>query len=78
MTDRDALLRTVRWPLVLVGIAVVLIVIALAMDNEMSLTIGGPALAVMLPVGVLWLALALVVHAMRSRRRGTYGPSGQD
>jgi hypothetical protein len=64
---RGNLWRAVRWPLL------VLVVAAAALDQtaarEWALTIGGPALVVVLPVGLLWLLVSLVRYVVQ--RRGT-------
>jgi hypothetical protein len=70
-SDPD-LLRAVRWPLLLVGLAGAAILLAFVLDRtparEYALTIGGPALTVVLPVALGWLAAAVVVHVLRRRR----------
>jgi len=63
--------RAVRWPLLLVVVAGVGIAAAAVLDRtdarEWALTIGAPALTVLLPLGVLWLLVAVVVYAVRRR-----------
>jgi len=66
--------RTVRWPLVVLLVAAMGIVAATILDevfsSEWSLTIGAPSLWVLLPVGAVWLVVAVVTHLVRSRRAG--------
>ena len=63
-------MRALRWPLALLAVAGLLILVAVLLDNEMSLTIGAPALTVLLPLAVLWLAVAFVLYLVRRRREG--------
>jgi hypothetical protein len=64
--------RTVRWPVVMIAVGVAGIVIATVLDQtpqrELALPIGAPALTILLPVGLVWLVVALVLHAVRQRR----------
>jgi len=68
--NRD-LWRAVRWPLLVLVVAGAAIIAAAVLDRtaarEWALTIGGPALTVVLPIGLLWLLVALVRHAVRRR-----------
>jgi hypothetical protein len=61
--------RAVRWPLLVLAVAVVGVGVAAVLDRtasrEWALTIGAPALTVLLPVGLVWLLVALVVHLVR-------------
>jgi hypothetical protein len=61
-SDRG-LWRAVRWPL-----------LVLAMDRtaarEGALTIGGPALTVLLPVGLASLVVAVIRYVVKSREGG--------
>jgi hypothetical protein len=41
-------------------------------SSEWALTIGGPALTVLLPVGLVWLAVAVIVYLVR--RHGANSP----
>jgi hypothetical protein len=41
-------------------------------SSEWALTIGGPALTVLLPVGLVWLAVAVIVYLVR--RPGANSP----
>jgi hypothetical protein len=70
---RGNLWRAVRWPLLVLVVAVLGIVAAAALDQtaarEWALTIGGPTLVVVLPVGLLWLLVSLVRYVVQ--RRGT-------
>jgi hypothetical protein len=63
--------RAVRWPLLVLMVAGVGIVVATVLDrtagNEWSLTIGAPALTVLLPVGLVWLVVAVIVYLVRRR-----------
>jgi hypothetical protein len=71
MPSEPSLWRAVRWPLALLVIAGVAIATATVLDqfkNELSLTIGAPALTVLLPVGLVWLVVAVIVYAARRRR----------
>jgi hypothetical protein len=69
-----ALWRAVRWPLLVLAIAGVGIGVATVLDRtaarEWALTIGGPALTVLLPVGLAWLVLAVIRYVVKSREGG--------
>jgi len=69
-SDRD-LWRAIRWPLLVLAVAGVGIVVAAAVDRtvarEWALTIGGPALTVLLPVGLVWLVVAVIRYVVKSR-----------
>jgi hypothetical protein len=69
-SDPD-LWRAVRWPLLVLAIAGVGIGVATALDRtaarEWGLTIGGPALTVLLPVGLVWLVVAVGIYAVKRR-----------
>ena len=75
MRGERGLWRAVRWPLVLIGVACLGIAVATVLDrvftNEWALTIGAPALTVLLPLGLLWLAVAVVWYVLRRRRATT-------
>jgi urea transporter len=64
--------RTVRWPVAVLAVAVLGIVVATVLDQtsqrELALPIGAPALTVLLPGGLIWLAVVLVLYAVRRRR----------
>ena len=63
--------RAVRWPLLVLAVAGLAIAVATALDQtearEWALTIGGPALVVLLPIGLIWLAVAVIRHVVRRR-----------
>jgi len=63
--------RAVRWPLLVLAVAGVGIGVAAVLDHtaarEWALTIGGPALTVLLPLGLVWLLVAVVMYAVRRR-----------
>ena len=67
-SDRD-LWRAIRWPLLVLAVAGVGIGLATVLDRtvarEWALTIGGPALTVLLPVGVVWLVVAVIIYLVR-------------
>jgi hypothetical protein len=60
-----------RAPAILLGVAIVLYVVALALDTggersrDLALLIGVPTLYLLLPVAVVWLVIALVLHLRR-------------
>jgi hypothetical protein len=61
--------RAVRWPLLVLAVAVAGVGVAAVLDRtdgrEWALTIGAPALTVLLPVGLVWLLVAVVVYLVR-------------
>jgi hypothetical protein len=63
--------RAVRWPLLVLAVAGAGIGVAGALDRtsarEGALTIGGPALTVLLPIGLVWLAVAVIRYVVKSR-----------
>ena len=69
-SDRD-LWRAVCWPLLVLAVAIVGIVVAAVLDRttarEWALTVGGPSLSVLLPVGLVWLLVAVIRHVVRQR-----------
>jgi hypothetical protein len=76
--DRS-LWRAIRWPVLVLAVALAALGVAAGLDRtasrELSLTIGGPALTVLLPAGLVWLVIALILRARRrragsSRQRG--------
>jgi hypothetical protein len=79
-SDRD-LWRAVRWPLLVLAIAGLGIGVATALDRtaarEWALTIGGPALTVLLPVGLVWLAVAVIVYVVKRRGGRPTSPRSQ-
>ena len=72
MRRRSDLWRAVRWPLLILAIAGLGIGAAVALDRtaarEWALNIGGPALVVLLPIGLVWLVVALITDVVRRRR----------
>jgi hypothetical protein len=74
MATQSNLWRAVRWPAVLVAVACLGIVAAAILDRtearELALTIGAPSLTILLPLGLLWLAVAVAIYVLQ-RRRGT-------
>lgn len=66
--------RAVRWPLVVLLVGMVGIAAATILDevysSEWSLTIGAPSLWLLLPVGAVWLVVAIVTYLVRNRRAG--------
>jgi hypothetical protein len=72
-SHRD-LWRAIRWPLLVLAIAGVGIGVATMLDRtaarEGALTIGGPALTVLLPVGLAWLAVAVIRYVVKNRQGG--------
>jgi len=79
MAGRETLWHAVRWPLVLIVIAVLGIGVAFLLDQtsgptrELALTIGAPSLTLLLPVGVLWLLVAVITFTWRRRRHNRRG-----
>ncbi len=71
MTGRVSLWRSIRWPALLIGVAILGVLVAFLLDltphYEYALTIGAPSLSVVLPIGVVWLVIALISHARRHR-----------
>ncbi|HEV3463938.1 MAG TPA: hypothetical protein VG846_08140 [Actinomycetota bacterium] len=61
--------RAVRWPLLVLAVAGLAIAVAAALDRtdarEWALTIGGPALVVVLPIGLVWLAVSVIRYVVR-------------
>jgi hypothetical protein len=78
MHTRGDLWRAARWPLLTLAIAGLGVGVATALDRtaarEWALTIGGPALTVLLPVGLVWLVVALIRYVVQ--RRGGGATSG--
>lgn len=74
MAHERSLWRAIRWPLVVLLVAAVGIAVATVLDevysSEWSLTIGAPSLWLLLPVGAVWLVVAVVVYVVRGRRAG--------
>jgi hypothetical protein len=67
-SDRD-LWRAVRWPLLVLAAAIVGMVVAAVLDRtaarEWALTVGGPSLTLLLPVGLVWLLVAVIRYFVR-------------
>lgn len=65
--------QAVRWPVAAMCLALVLVLAGVILDRfpgtgrDFALVIGGPALTVLLPVSVIWLAAALVLHNRRGQ-----------
>jgi hypothetical protein len=72
MQPKPGMWRAVRWPLLVLAIAGVGIGVATVSDrtagNEWAPTIGAPALTVLLPIGLVWLAVAVIIDV--ARRQG--------
>lgn len=72
-THEQDLWTETRAPLVILAVAFAGIGIAFALDQtsarEYALTIGAPALTLLLPLGLVWLAVALAKHWRRSTSR---------
>ncbi len=72
MTPERSLWQVVRWPLVVLLAGMVGIAAATILDevysSEWSLTIGAPSLWLLLPVGAVWLVVAVVTHLVHIRR----------
>jgi len=68
-THHQDLWTATRAPLSVLAVAVIGIGIAFALDQtsarEHALTIGAPALTLLLPLGLVWLGVALVLHWRR-------------
>ena len=73
MRPQPSLWRAVRWPLLILAVAAVAIGAAAVLDGtdarEWALTIGAPALTVLLPVGLAWLLVAVVRHVIGRQPR---------
>ena len=76
--DRD-LWRAIRWPLLVLAVAGVGIGLATLLDRtvarEGALTIGGPSLIVLLPVGLVWLVAAVIRYVVKRRGSRPTSPS---
>lgn len=78
-SDGD-LWRAVRWPLLVLAVGGVGFGVATALDRtpalagsalrELSLPIGAPSLFILLPGGLVWLVVAVIMYVLKSRRGG--------
>ena len=61
--------RAVRWPLLVLAVAGLAVAVALDQTEarEWALAIGGPALVVLLPIGLIWLAVAVIRYVVQRR-----------
>jgi di/tricarboxylate transporter len=59
--------RAVRWPLLVLAVAGLAVAVALDQTEarEWALAIGGPALVVLLPIGLIWLAVAVIRYVVQ-------------
>ncbi len=77
-SDRD-LWRAVRWPPLVLAAAIVGMVVAAVLDRtaarEWALTVGGPSLTLLLPVGLVWLLVAVIRYVVRQRGGRPTSPS---
>jgi hypothetical protein len=68
---KPSLWRTIRWPIGLLAVAILGIAVALVLDRtsarEYALVIGAPALTIALPIALIWLAVATILHVSRRR-----------
>lgn len=66
--------RALRWPLAATCFALTLVLAGFVLDQfggtgrDLALIIGGPALTVLLPVSLIWLVTAFVLHRRRGQR----------
>jgi hypothetical protein len=69
MQPKCGMWRAVRWPLLVLAIAGMGIGVATVLDrtarSEWALTIGAPALTVLLPIGLVWLVAAIIIYVVR-------------
>jgi hypothetical protein len=68
--DRQrSLWQAVRWPLLLLAVALLGILTAVVLDQttarEYALVIGAPSLTVLLPIALVWLVVAAIIHFAR-------------
>ena len=60
--------QAARWPIAAMSLALALVLAGFILDRfpgtgrDFALVIGGPALTVLLPLSVIWLLAALVLH----------------
>jgi NAD-dependent oxidoreductase involved in siderophore biosynthesis len=63
--------RSLRWPLVILVVAVVLYVVATVLDQgserqrDIALLLGVPALYLLLPLAVIWIGIVVIRHLLR-------------
>jgi hypothetical protein len=69
MDGQRSLWQAVRWPLLLLAVALVGILTAVVLDQttarEYALVIGAPSLTVLLPIALVWLIVAAIIHFVR-------------
>jgi hypothetical protein len=74
MALEHSLWRTIRWPLAVLLVGLAGVAAAFILDevysSEWSLTIGAPSLWFLVPIGAVWLVVAVVTHLVRNRRAG--------
>jgi hypothetical protein len=64
-------LRAVRWPLLTLALAVALFVTGFVLDGgpatarDAAIVVGVTALYVLLPIGVIWLVIAMIMYGRR-------------
>jgi hypothetical protein len=74
--------RSLRWPLIALGVVCALIAVAFGLDagppagRDAALLIGAPAIWILLPLTGVWLVVAALRHLVRTRRPGNTGPGG--
>jgi hypothetical protein len=72
MAHEHSLWRAIRWPLVVVLVGLAGVATATILDelyaNEWSLTIGAPSLGLFLPIGAVWLIVAVITHLKHNRQ----------
>jgi hypothetical protein len=85
--NSSGIVKAIRWPLLALAVAGLGIGVAVALDRtaarEWALTIGAPALTVLLPVGLIWLVVAVIRHVaggsgspLGGGSRGSRSPPG--
>jgi hypothetical protein len=71
---RGSFWSAVRWPVLLLAVVVAGILLAFVLDRtsarEFALVIGAPLITILLPIGAVWLLIALVVYLIRRARSG--------
>jgi hypothetical protein len=67
--------QAIRWPVTAMSLALALVLAGFILDRfpgtgrDFALVIGGPALTILLPLSVIWLVAAVVLHHRRGQRR---------